>query len=71
MGALACVGLAGVPPLASFYFKFLLLESYSKEELTLLAFLMLASSLLNTYGYLRVFLSVTRRLGGERVSNLK
>ena len=71
LGGLACVGLAGVPPLASFYFKFLLLESYSQEELTLLSFLMLASSLLNTYGYLRVFLSVTKRLGGERVAQQK
>lgn len=54
--------MSGIPPLASFYFKYLLVYQYSIEEGNLLAFVMLISSLIGTYAFLRVTMLLSMRL---------
>lgn len=61
-GLVGVVGMSGIPPLASFYFKYLLVYQYSIEEGNLLAFVMLISSLIGTYAFLRVTMLLSMRL---------
>ena len=62
------VGMSGIPPLASFYFKYLLVYQYSIEEGNLLALIMLLSSLIGTYAFLRVVMLLSMRLNYDQKS---
>ena len=67
-GLVGVVGMSGIPPLASFYFKYLLVYQYSIEEGNLLAFIMLLSSLIGTYAFLRVAMLLSMRLNYDQKS---